>query len=112
MPPGAHGLDVSAEPSAPCPGCGLVVPGGGDGCRALYQDVTVRMLGDPAYGRMGRLVHDTYSVQHPDWYVGADRPKDLAAHLGGLAWSVAYGGHPNGYRALHRWIDRVRWETV
>ena len=88
---------------AACSGCGLVIPGGAEGCLALYRQVTEEELGLPAYAGFGRVVWDTYCVQHPDRYCIS--AKSLAAHLGGLCWALEHGGHPSGYRALDRFLD-------
>jgi len=93
-----------------CPYCGLSVPGGWEGCHALRTEVGLKEASDPAYGRFGRLSIDTYCVQHEEHYCG--RAKGLVAHLGGLCVGLEYAGHPNVYRALHRWVDQGHWRAV
>lgn len=88
---------------ASCAGCGLTVPGGTEGCLALYREVLGRGFGGSAHPATERLAWDTYCVQHPDRYCVS--AKSLAAHLAGLCWALEYGGHATGYRALNRFLD-------
>jgi len=97
-----------------CSECGLAVLGGDEGCHALHQQLNLRVTADPAIAPVWRLAHDTYCLQHPNRYCvrRSGSAKGLAFHLAGLAWVVEYGGHETGYRALQRWLERVRWETI
>ncbi|HEY8598968.1 MAG TPA: DUF5946 family protein [Thermomicrobiales bacterium] len=98
-------MDESAD-QLPCNGCGLVIAGGADGCRALYE-ATIPLSGRvPTYFGAGRLAFDTYCVQHPAVYCVS--AKSLAAHLGGLCWGLEYGGGERGYERLRRSLDGVR----
>ena len=88
---------------AVCAGCDLVIPGGAEGCLELYRRVREQELRPPAYAGFGRMIWETYCVQHPDRYCIS--AKSLAAHLGGLCWALEHGGHPSGYQALDRFLD-------
>ncbi|SRR5258708_638264 len=93
-----------------CPHCGVLVYGGSEGCQALKTEVGLIEISDPVFGRLGRLSHDIYCVQHEERYCG--RAKGLIGHLGGLCIGVDYAGHPNVYRALQRWLDHGHWRAV
>ncbi|MHB9091486.1 MAG: DUF5946 family protein [Chloroflexota bacterium] len=74
--------------AAACSGCGRVLPGGTEGCQALFQAVGARAVRDLAYARTRLLTVDTYCLQHPDRYCRS--AKSLAAHLAGLCWSLEF----------------------
>jgi hypothetical protein len=91
--------------SAPCAGCGLVLPGGTDGCRELFDEETALHFTDVQYFAIHRLFVDTYMLQHPD--TGCISFKSLSAHLAHLCWSLEHGGSravPS--EAIRRWIER------
>jgi len=88
-----------------CEGCGRAVEGGTAGCRAEFEAMCGRDFGDVRYGRLHRMMVDTYSVQHPDAYCASTR--SLIAHLGGLCCGMEFERQENVYRALRLWIERV-----
>jgi len=88
----------------PCDGCGLRVPGGTEGCRALFDELVARDFSHALYFRVHRLMVDVYSLQHPACYCKS--AKSLAAHLCGL-YSILEAGASRavGDEALRRWLD-------
>jgi hypothetical protein len=91
-------------PLAPCEGCGVQVPGGTDGCHAMFEELLARDFGDARYFRVHWLVVDTYCLQHPERYCRS--AKSLAAHLAGLCCLLEHGGsRATGHEALRRWLD-------
>jgi hypothetical protein len=96
--------------SAHCPDCGAPVAGGRAGCQALYDALAVPgsgALGGPnRLGGMRRdLAFDAYCMQHPDTYCRS--AKSYAAHLTRLCCGLEYGGDPQVYRAIQRWLNGV-----
>lgn len=88
----------------PCAGCGWVVEGGAEGCRARFDELIARDFGDATFFAVHRLFVDTYSLQHPDRFCRS--AKSLAAHLTGLCLIVEGGASPaTGAAFLHRWLD-------
>jgi len=98
---------MSDPPSAagvPCSGCGLLVPGGTEGCQAVFERLLERDFSDVRYFRVHRLTVDAYSLQHPERYCAS--AKSLAAHLTGLCWWIEHGGSAaTGSAKLRRWLD-------
>ncbi len=88
-----------------CPGCGLQVARGFDGCLELYWERMGRPFSGSVHDRHTRLTLDTYCVQHPDHYCPST--KSLVAHLGGLCWAMEYRGHSSGYQVLTRMLPRT-----
>ncbi|MDQ6772673.1 MAG: DUF5946 family protein [Candidatus Dormibacteraeota bacterium] len=87
-----------------CPGCGVVVAGGAEGCQAMFDRLSVRLTtsGGLAY-TVRRLAVDCYCLQHPDRYCVS--AKSLAAHLTGLCWALEFDGGENGLKALQTWLN-------
>lgn len=54
-----------------------------------------------------RLMHDVYSLQHPDELCPAFR--ELIIHLGGVGWALEHDGDERGYRALQQVAERSGW---
>ncbi len=93
------------DASDACTGCGLVVEGGGEGCRAILDELLALHFGQPAYFGVHRLFVDVYAMQHPDRYCVSF--KSLAAHLAHLCWSVEQGGSravPS--EPIRKWVER------
>ena len=91
-------------PREPCAGCGLVVPGGTQGCQLIMDDLIARDFSSALCFRVHRMLVDTYSLQHPERYCAS--AKSLAAHLTGLAWLIEHGGNrATGSEALRRWLN-------
>jgi len=92
-------------PALPCPGCGLLVEGGADGCQTLFDEEAVRAYDDPRFAARRRVIVDAYSLQHPDRYCVS--AISLAAHLTGVCVAVE---HPDREVALNaaiqRWLSR------
>ena len=92
-------------PAIPCPGCGLLVDGGADGCQTLFDEEAVRAYDDPRFATRRRVIVDAYSLQHPDRYCVS--AISLAAHLTGVCVAVE---HPDREVALNaaiqRWLSR------
>ena len=86
-----------------CPGCGLEVARGAEGCLELYWERIGNLVHTTGHDRHMRLAWDTYCVQHPDRYCIS--AKSLIAHLSGLCWAIEYGGHITGYQALSRVLN-------
>jgi hypothetical protein len=88
----------------PCGGCGWVVEGGGEGCRARFDALIARDFGDAAFFAVHRLFVDTYSIQHPDRFCRS--AKSLAAHLAGLCLILGSGeSAATGAAFLNRWLN-------
>jgi len=87
-----------------CSGCGLLVEGGASGCQRIFEELTARDFSNVLYGRVHRLLVDTYCLQHPDAFCAS--AKSMAAHLTGLAWTLEREGSPaRGSETLRRWIE-------
>lgn len=81
-----------------------MVPGGAEGCQALFEELPARDFSDALYFAVHRLSVDTYSVQHPDRYCAGRH--GLVAHLGGLCSILEGGASPAvGDPALQRWLS-------
>jgi uncharacterized protein DUF5946 len=88
----------------PCRGCGWVVEGGVEGCRARFDALVARDFADALFFAVHRLFVDTYSVQHPDRFCRSAKP--LAAHLVGLGLILEGGASPaTGAAFLNRWLN-------
>ena len=87
-----------------CSGCGIVIAGGTQGCRALFDEQTGLHLTDVTYFAIHRLFVDAYSLQH-DPYIASS--KSFAAHLAHLCWSLEHGGSravPS--EPIRAWVER------
>lgn len=80
-------MDMGQHAPEPCSGCGLVVPGGAAGCRALFEELLARDFTNSAYFRVHRMMVDVYSLQHPE----RASAKSLAAHLTNLCRLIGNG---------------------
>jgi hypothetical protein len=90
-----------------CTGCGRIIEGGREGCRAAFDVLLGRDFSDPRFFAMHRLFVDTYSLQHPDEFCVS--AKSLAAHLVGLCLIVEKDVSPaTGSQRLKRWLDGRR----
>jgi uncharacterized protein DUF5946 len=99
----AENSETAPQCAFVCSGCSLVVPGGTGGCRAMFDELTVRQWDRPVAYRIRRMMVDTYSVQHPDEFCAS--AKSLAAHLTGLCAALEHASHPTILRVLLRWLD-------
>lgn len=81
---------MPAKTPSPCSGCGLVISGGDDGCRALFDEQLALHYTDVTYVAIHRLFVDAYCLQHPE--TDCVSFKSLAAHLAHLCWSLEHGG--------------------
>ena len=90
--------------------CGF--PGGRDACKALFDDVSLRVRELAWTGSLStwRLMHDVYFVQHEEEYCA--RFKGLVMHLGGLCWGLEHGAGEKGYRALQKLVERDPWKGL
>jgi hypothetical protein len=87
-----------------CSGCGIVIAGGTEGCKALFEDQIGLHFTDVTYFAIHRLFVDTYALQH-DAYVSSF--KSFAAHLAHLCWSLEHGGSravPS--EPIRAWVER------
>jgi hypothetical protein len=84
----------------PCRGCGH--PSGTEGCQAVFDELGARAHGHLAYGRMRRLLVDTYCLQHPPYIESA---KSFAAHLLGVCAALERENNPVIVNAIHRWLS-------
>src|SRR5262245_38237215 len=96
--------DVHA--SSRCAGCGLDVPGGTEGCQAIFEEMIARDFSDVTYFRMHRMLVDTYALQHPERYCAS--VKSFAAHFMGLGWLLEHDvTRAHGSDRLRRWLERA-----
>jgi uncharacterized protein DUF5946 len=86
-----------------CSGCGMVVAEGTRGCRAMFDELSVRRWDRPVAYTARRMIVDAYALQHPDEFCAS--PKSLFAHLTGLCAALEHPGHPTLLEALRRSID-------
>ena len=78
--------------------------GGTEGCQALFDRLSARMLeGREVSYLVRRLAVDCYCLQHPDRYCVS--AKSLAAHLTGACWALEFGGGEPGLKALQSWLN-------
>jgi hypothetical protein len=87
-----------------CSGCGLSVPGGTAGCRAIFDEYIALEWGNPISYRYHRMFVDTYCLQHPDQFCVS--AKSFAAHLTGLCAAFEHKSHPSVLNAVNRWLSR------
>ena len=88
-----------------CSGCGLVVPGGVEGCQALFDDESARQYADVRFAARRRMVVDTYCLQHAERYCAS--ATSLAAHLTGLCIAMEHRGREEELNAaIQRWLSR------
>jgi hypothetical protein len=85
-----------------CPDCGAAA-GGRAGCQALWDEIAARAYTDLAYAATRDLAFDAYCMQHPGTYCVS--AKSYAAHLTRLCCGVEYGGDPQVYAAINRWLN-------
>ncbi len=83
-----------------CPGCGAHVPGGREGCQALWHELVF------AGGLLPGAAFDAYCMQHLDQYCVS--AKSYAAHLTRLCCGLEYDGNPHVYRAIQQWLNGNR----
>ncbi|HUF47431.1 MAG TPA: DUF5946 family protein [Vicinamibacterales bacterium] len=95
---------MSANPVDHCAMCGF--PGGREACRALFDDVSLRVRALAWTGSLStwRLMHDVYAIQHEEEACGTFTA--LVTHLGGVCWALEHGGNEGGYRALQKLVER------
>jgi hypothetical protein len=102
--------DTSATPAKSvqptlCSGCGLLVPGGVEGCQKLFDYESVREYGDLKFAGRRRLVVDTYALQHPERYCAS--ATSLAAHLTGVCIAIEHRAREQVLNdAMQRWLSR------
>ena len=88
-----------------CTGCGLIVPGGVEGCQSLFDDESTRQYGDVRFAVRRRMVVDTYCLQHPERYCAS--AISMAAHLTGLCIAMEHRGREEELNAaVQRWLSR------
>lgn len=88
-----------------CTGCGLIVPGGVEGCQSLFDDESARQYGDIRFAVRRRMVLDTYCLQHPERYCAS--AISMAAHLTGLCIAMEHRGREEELNAaVQRWLGR------
>ncbi len=92
-------MDIALE----CAACGAFIAGGRDACQSLFDHYNGLALSDVALGRAHRILVDAYCMQHLEPYCRS--AKSYAAHLAGLCWAMRYGGGPDGYAAIQRWLN-------
>ena len=86
-----------------CPDCGAPVAGGREGCQALFDELSARAYGDLRYAAVQPLAFDTYCMQHVQRYCRS--AKSYAAHLTRLCCGLEYGGDPEVYAAIQKWLN-------
>jgi hypothetical protein len=103
--PAGPGPRPPAPDETACPGCGLIVAGGAEGCQTLFDDESARQYGDARFAVRRRMVVDTFCLQHPERYCRS--AISLAAHLTGMCVAMEHRGREeelNG--AIQRWLSR------
>ncbi|HEV2971951.1 MAG TPA: DUF5946 family protein [Pirellulales bacterium] len=85
-----------------CPDCGARIDGGLGSCRAMFY-ATNRGRFRPADMRLGRLLVDSYALQHLEPYCRS--AKELTYHLASLCCGLEHDGNSAIYSALQRSID-------
>lgn len=88
---------------AKCSGCGLSVPGGTSGCRAIFDELSAHEWNNPTSYRYHRMFVDAYCLQHPDEFCAS--AKSFAAHLTGLCAAFEHNSHPSVLKAVNRWLS-------
>ncbi len=86
-----------------CPDCGAPVAGGRAGCQALYDALVVPGSGMLGLSTRRDLAFDAYCMQHTDTYCRS--AKSYVAHLTRLCSGLEFGGDPQVYRAIQRWLN-------
>jgi hypothetical protein len=87
-----------------CPGCGLAIAGGIEGCQRLFEAIGLREYDDMRFARYHRIVVDVYAMQHPDRY--GRSAKSFAAHLTGLcAWIDDESASQSVNASVQRWLS-------
>ncbi len=90
-------LTMTSSPQ--CPSCRGAIPGGLEGCRALWHELFYSgVVGGPAF--------DAYCMQHLDEYCAS--AKSYAAHLTRLCCGVEHDGDPHVYAAIQKWLNGPR----
>ena len=80
------------------------VPGGTEGCQAIFDELLVRDFSNVVYFRVHRKMVDVYALQHTERYCAS--AKSFAAHLTGLCWFLDHGGsRAVGNKSLRRWLN-------
>lgn len=79
--------------------------GGRAGCKKLFEEQLARDFSDFRYGRVHRLLVDTYSLQHPDAYMRSG--KSFAAHLTGACAALEYDDTQGINRAVQQWLSEA-----
>ena len=74
----------------PCARCGAIVPGGTEGCHALFAEVLALEYTDPSYAAAHLLTVDAHALQHSEDH----GVKNNAFHLIRLCWILEHGGDP------------------
>lgn len=86
-----------------CSGCGIVVPEGTRGCRAIFDALTIRQWDRPVAHPVRRMLVDTYALQHPDEFCAS--AKSLFAHLTGLCAALEHPEPATLLEGLRRLLD-------
>lgn len=90
-----------------CTECGAEVPAEFTSCDELFMSILTplgfRWQGSPDVAALGRLVVDTFGMQHPKR--SCKSAKSYAAHFTGLCCGVEYNGAKSVYAALQRWLN-------
>ena len=94
--------DIAPTGAEACPACGTRAAGRA-GCQALFDELGALAWSDPRCAAVHNLAVDTYAMQHPEEYCKS--AKSYAAHLTGLCCALEFGGEPNLYWAIPRWLD-------
>jgi hypothetical protein len=86
-----------------CPECGAVVPGGRDGCQALWDELRTQADGGLSDFAMQGPAFDAYCMQHLEKY--CQSAKSYAAHLTRLCCGLEHHGDPRVYAAIQKWLN-------
>jgi len=95
-------MDQSGQPVSPCAGCGLLTSSGTEGCQTIFNELGARAYSDVSFGRVHRLLVDTYCLQHPPYIESA---KSFAAHLLGVCAALEHENNPAIVNAIHHWLN-------
>ncbi|HEY3291189.1 MAG TPA: DUF5946 family protein [Anaerolineae bacterium] len=86
-----------------CPDCGARVAGGRNGCKALWDDFSVRTFGESRLLPLRDMAFDAYCLQHPARYCVS--AKSYMAHLTRLCGWIDFNGDIRVFKAILRSLD-------
>ena len=90
-----------SRPDEPCPGCGLLAPGGAAGCRAIFDELLAQGASDESL----RGVHAPIGLD-----IGAITPQEIAVSIVAELIAVKHGkiAEPNVAAVSMRWEGALK----